>query len=147
MVKLPMPAGLLLEAAIAGGVSDQHLLDVLQKKDLQALQHIGKEDSSWAYLFQFSEENWDTITQAVKDGYTFKFITIRGLQNFMQTRFSFMEDKDFRVEDQLIQLHLLDSQIKVLRSRVPVQWKFVEQSDPNWNYRAVLAHQYKEIKS
>jgi hypothetical protein len=139
MVKLSMPAGLLFEAAIAGGVDGDHLLDVIRTKNLNALSHIGKEEASWFYFFQYAHENWENIVLAVREGYTFKFITIRGLQTLVQTRFSFKEKENFTVGESWIELNLNTTQLEFLKSRIPCQWEFIEQENSSYNFRAVLA--------
>lgn len=146
MAKLSMPAGLLLEAAFAGGICGDQLIEVLKKKDLRALKHIGKKETSWVNLFHYAEENWDSVVEAVQFGYTFKFITIRGLLNLLQTRFGFIEDQDFSAADSYIELNLQNEQLDFLQSRIPKQWQFLKQENKEWNYRAVLS-QPQQIKS
>jgi hypothetical protein len=145
MVKLSMPAGLLLEAAIAGGIEGDHLLDVIKNKNISALRHIGKEESSWLYFFRYAEENWDDIVLALKDGFTFKFITIRGLQNLLQTKFSLKENDDFQMGETWLELNLCDSQLKILKSYIPNQWAFVRQENSIYNFRAVVANTQKIV--
>lgn len=145
MVKLSMPAGLLLEAAIAGGIDGNHLIDVIRKKNINALSHIGKEEASWLNFFHYAEENWEDIVLAIKNGYMFKFITIRGLQNLLQTKFSFKEDEHFKIGDSWLELNLNESHLKFLQSRIPNQWAFVKQENSPYNFRAVLAHTQKVV--
>ncbi|MFE1244282.1 hypothetical protein ACFW35_09145 [Fictibacillus sp. NPDC058756] len=140
MVKLSMPAGLLLEAAIAGGVDGDHLIDVIRNKNISALHHLGKEENSWLNFFRYAEENWEDIVLAVNKGYMFKFITIRGLQNLLQTRFSFKEEEHFKIGDSWLELSLNESQLKFLQCRIPNQWAFVKQENSRYNFRAVVAH-------
>ncbi|MBY6035841.1 hypothetical protein KUV80_04220 [Fictibacillus nanhaiensis] len=141
MTKLSMPTGLLLEAAISGGVAGDKLVEVLLKKDLESLKHIGKEETSWRNLFQFAENNWESIVDAIQNGYSFKFITVRGLQNLLQTRFAFIENQDFQLNESGINLELKNDQLEFLRSRVPTQWQFIKHEHENgkYNYRAVLS--------
>jgi hypothetical protein len=142
-----MPAGLLLEAANAGGVDGDKLIEVLRNRDLQALKHIDKEETSWMYLFQYAEDHWESMIEAIHEGYTYKFITIRGLLNLIQTKFSFTEHKDFSLDDTSIRLALNDEQLSFLQSRVPEQWIFVKnETDDRFNFRAILA-QPQQIKS
>jgi hypothetical protein len=137
-----MPAGLLLEAAIAGGIKGEQLIEVLRNRDLQALKHIGKEESSWMNLFQYAEDHWESIVEAVLEGYTYKFITIRGLLNLIQTKFSFVDNQDFLMEDTKIKLKLNDEQLRFLQSRIPNQWIFMKnETDQHYNFQAILAQQ------
>jgi hypothetical protein len=144
MVKLSMPVGLLIEAAIAGGVAGEQLLDVLRTKNMEALRHIEKEEKSWGNLFVFAEENWETIVSAIHDGYTFKFITIRGLVNLLQTTFKLIENKEYKMNESGIDLKLSDDQLDFLRSRIPDQWVFSKQNRDNFNFHAALP-QTKQI--
>ncbi|OOE10718.1 hypothetical protein [Fictibacillus arsenicus] len=144
-MKLSMPAGLLIEAAIAGGVDGDHLVDVIRQKNISALSHIGKEEASLLNFFHYAEENWEDIVLAIKNGYMFKFITIRGLQNLLQTKFSFKEKEHFKIDDSWLELNLNESQLKFLQSRIPDQWAFVKQENSPFNFRAVLAHTQKLV--
>jgi hypothetical protein len=145
MVKLSMPAGLLLEAAIAGGIDGDHLIDVIRNKNISALSHIGKEEASWLNFFHYADENWEDIVLAVNNGYMFKFITIRGLQNLLHIKFSFKEEEHFKIGDSCLELILNKSQLKFLQSRIPNQWAFVKQENSPCNFRAVLAHAQKVV--
>ncbi|MBN3555441.1 hypothetical protein JYA63_14265 [Fictibacillus nanhaiensis] len=139
MVKLSMPVGLLLEAAIAGGVSGDRLLEVIKTKNYEALRHVGKEESSWTYFFEFAEQNWETVVSAITTGYTFKFITIRGLLNLIQTKYKLKENEDFLMNESGIDMNLLDEQLDFLRSRIPSQWVFKKQEQTKYGVQAFLA--------
>lgn len=145
MVKLPMPVGLLIEAAVAGGVDGDLLIDVIRNKNMKALNHIGKEETSWLNFFQYADENWGNVVQAIQTGYSFKFITIRGLLNLIQTRFAFKENEDFILGDSWMALNLTQSQLEFLISRIPNQWEFVKQEKDHYNYLAVLSHSQLKV--
>lgn len=144
MVKLSMPVALLIEAAIAGGVSGDQFVEVIRTKNMEALRHIGKEEKSWSNFFEYAEENWDTIVSAINSGYTIKFLTIRGLTNLIRTKFSLQENKDFVMGETFIDLTLTQDQLDFLLARIPLQWKFTKQDNDRYNYRAVLS-QTKQI--
>jgi hypothetical protein len=137
MAKLPMPAGLLIEAAFANGINGDSFIEILRNRDLQALKYIGKEDASWLYLFQYAEDNWTSIVEAVFEGYTYKFISIRGLFNLIQTKYSLAES-DILMSDSKIQFNVNDDQLSFLKSRVPDQWLF-QNGDSGYQFEAVLA--------
>ncbi|MBD7964065.1 hypothetical protein [Fictibacillus norfolkensis] len=138
MVKLSMPVGLLLESAIAGGVSGERLLEVVKSRNYEALQHVGKEESSWAYFFDFAEQNWEMVVSAITMGYTFKFITIRGLLNLMQTKYKLKENEDFLLSESGMEMNLSDEQLDFLRSRIPSQWAFKKQEHTKYGVQAFL---------
>lgn len=139
-----MPVALLIEAAIAGGVSGDQFLEVIRTKNMEALRHIGKEEKSWSNFFEYAEENWDSIVSAINSGYTIKFLTIRGLTNLIRTKFSLQENKDFVMGESFIDLKLTQEQLDFLLARIPLQWKFTKQDNNRYNYRAVLS-QTKQI--
>lgn len=134
-----MPVGLLIEAAIAGGIAGERLIEVIKRKNLDALRHIGKEESSWAYLFEYAEQNGDTLVSAIQNGYTYKFITIRGLLNLLKTKYSLIENEDFLMNEFSIELNLKDEQLDFLRSRIPNQWDFTRQENDKYNVHAALS--------
>ncbi|MGM0803628.1 MAG: hypothetical protein ACQET8_02740 [Bacillota bacterium] len=138
MVKLSMPVGLLLESALAGGVSGDRLLEVIRTRNYEALRHVGKEESSWAYFFDFAEQNWETVVSAIRMGYTFKFITIRGLLNLIQTKYKLIENEDFLMNESGIDMNLSDEQLDFLRSRIPSQWVFKKQEHTKYGVQAFL---------
>ncbi|MED1864530.1 hypothetical protein P4V41_13770 [Fictibacillus nanhaiensis] len=139
MVKLSMPVGLLMESAIAGGVSGERLLEVIETKDYEAVRHVGKEESSWAFFFEFAEQNRETIVSAIRTGYTFKFITIRGLLNLLQTKYKLKENEDFLMNESGIDMNLSDEQLDFLRSRIPSQWLFKKKEHTKYCVQAYLA--------
>ncbi|ANC77069.1 hypothetical protein ABE65_009745 [Fictibacillus phosphorivorans] len=139
MVKLSMPVGLLLESAIAGGVSGERLLEVIRTKNFEALRHVGKEESSWTYFFEFAEQNWETVVSAITTGYTYKFITIRGLMNLIQSKYKLKENDDFIMNESGIDMNLSDEQLDFLRSRIPSQWVFKKQEQTKYGVQAFLA--------
>ncbi|MQR96303.1 hypothetical protein [Fictibacillus phosphorivorans] len=139
MVKLSMPVGLLLESAIAGGVSGDRLLEVIRTKNFEALRHVGKEESSWTYFFEFAEQNWETVVSAITTGYTYKFITIRGLMNLIQSKYKLKENDDFIMNESGIDMNLSDEQLDFLRSRIPSQWVFKKQEQTKYGVQAFLA--------
>ncbi|MBH0156128.1 hypothetical protein IHV10_07105 [Fictibacillus sp. 5RED26] len=139
MVKLSMPVGLLMESALAGGVSGERLLEVIETKDYEALRHVGKEESSWTFFFEFAEQNRETVVSAITSGYTFKFITIRGLLNLLQTKYKLKENEDFLMNESGIDMNLSDEQLDFLRSRIPSQWVFKKQEQSQYCVQSYLA--------
>ncbi|GGB54583.1 hypothetical protein [Fictibacillus barbaricus] len=145
MVKLSMPVALLIEAAIAGGVAGNQLVEVIRTKNMEALRHIGKEEKSWSNFFEYAEQNWDTIVSAINSGYTIKFLTIRGLTNLIRTKFSLKENNDFVMGESFIDLTLTQEQLDFLLAKIPLQWKFTKQDNDRYNYRAVLSQTKQNV--
>ncbi|SDM46132.1 hypothetical protein SAMN04488137_0245 [Fictibacillus solisalsi] len=94
--KLPMPAGMRIEQARAAGLEDETLFQALKNKDLSLLNAAGKE-LDWEYLFSYTEQHEEQIKSAIFYGYQFKFLTINGLRNLLETRFALIEEKDFKL--------------------------------------------------
>lgn len=140
-----MPVALLIEAAIAGGVAGNQLVEVIRTKNMEALRHIGKEEKSWSNFFEYAEQNWDTIVSAINSGYTIKFLTIRGLTNLIRTKFSLKENNDFVMGESFIDLTLTQEQLDFLLAKIPLQWKFTKQDNDRYNYRAVLSQTKQNV--
>lgn len=71
-------------------------------------------------------------------GYTFKFITIRGLLNLIQTKYKLKENEDFLMNESGIDMNLSDEQLDFLRSRIPSQWVFKKQEHTKYGVQAFL---------
>lgn len=67
--------------------------------------------------------------------------------NLIRTKFSFVENQDFSMDESSVQLTLNENQLRFLQSRVPEQWMFIKNDKhQRFNFRAILA-QRQQINS
>jgi hypothetical protein len=125
--KLPMPAGLILERAAAKGLAGADLADAVRYKNRPAFQDAGISEESIDFIFQFGEENMEACENAILHSYEFKFLSIRGLQNFLIARLGLEEGKDFTfTETHLDRVMIPADKFQGVRETVPGNWVFAE---------------------
>lgn len=126
-VTLPQPVALRLEIARAGGLSEEALLGAIREKRIDALQRFGPEQLSWDILSEYADEYPDDLERAIREGYAFKFLTIRGLTSYLRYRFGLHEKADYRlVEEGLDGVRLEQSDIALLKGTIPAFWLITE---------------------
>ncbi|MFC0186675.1 hypothetical protein ACFFJY_00150 [Fictibacillus aquaticus] len=137
-VKLPMPAGLILERAAAKGLAGAVLADAVRYKNRPAFQETGISEESIDFIFEYGSENMEICENAILQGYEFKFLSIRGLQNFLIARLGLEEGKDFTIsETHLDRVVIPAEKYQGVRETIPGNWVFaeLEQSGDGGIYR------------
>ncbi|UUZ79024.1 hypothetical protein LJK88_27690 [Paenibacillus sp. P26] len=125
--KLPRPVGIRIEIAKAGGLTDNELISLIQRGDYSALRQAGPDQLSWDILKEYAEENGTALEQAIREGYTFSFLTVRGLIHYLLYRFGLKQQQDFQVtEGALDGVALTGAEVADLRSTVPAFWHLTE---------------------
>jgi len=127
-IKLPMPIGLLLERAKGYGFSESRLLAILNQRDHTAFPNEHNEQISWNVLFDYAAEHRFPIARALREGYTFKFITIRGLKRLLAFKFNRHPGTDYVEEEgKITGLTLTRFETDALRSLLSPQWALIIQ--------------------
>ncbi|MFC7370789.1 hypothetical protein ACFQPF_03795 [Fictibacillus iocasae] len=124
-VKLPMPAGLILERAAAAGLKGADLADAVRDQNRSAFKEAGISEESIDYILEFGAQNQEVWDSAVYHGYVFKFLSIRGLQNFLIARLGLKEGEDFVFyETFLDSVRIPADSLSSLKETVPGNWMF-----------------------
>ncbi|MBA2939490.1 hypothetical protein HZF08_14335 [Paenibacillus sp. CGMCC 1.16610] len=126
-VKLPQPIGVRIEAARAYGISGTELTEILRSGDFNRLKNAVLDDWTWDSLFEYAASRREECEEAILHGYSFTFITIRGLKTYLKYRFGLVEDQDFSSSEYGVeQLRLNQEELVQLRETIPdVHWHIV----------------------
>ncbi|MCS7464160.1 hypothetical protein N0M98_29075 [Paenibacillus doosanensis] len=128
VVKLPQPVGLRIEIARAAGLSDETIIDLIRRKDAETLRRTGPESLPWDILIEHGAERGEELERAIREGYAFTFLTVRGLIHYLLYRFGLKEGADYtRSEGALEGVPLTGAQLSGLRSAIPSFWRISEQ--------------------
>lgn len=125
--KLPQPVAIRIEIARAGGLSDEALIQWIDRGDTAALQPLGPEWLTWDILTEYAEQHGDDLRKAIREGYEFKFLTIRGLIHYLLYRFGLREQADYRLNGSVLEgVALPREDVRRLRETIPAYWDIVE---------------------
>lgn len=126
-VKVPQPVGIRLEIARAGGLTEEALIEAIRDKRIESLQRVGPEQLPWDILIEYGEQYPAELERAIREGYEFKFLTIRGLTSYLHYRFGLKEPSDYRIVDEALEgIRLNASDIALLEATIPAFWHIAE---------------------
>jgi hypothetical protein len=127
-VRLPQPVGLRLEALKASGLSDHAIIRALQRADAETLRRVVPEEPwDWDILLRFAESDWDDCVRAIREGYVYRYLTIRGLKHLLRYRYRLKEGEDYLDRGtHLEQVKLNPRDLPSLRATLSAHWSVVE---------------------
>lgn len=115
LVKIPLPVAYMVETLRCNGVTNEDILAQIEKKDVSPWNQI-HDRFDFTKLLQIAEEDMEAFRSLLYDGYTVKFITIRGLQNLLKLRFNLLADEDYELtETGIANLRIKPDQLAILR--------------------------------
>lgn len=128
----------MIETLRGQGVSNTEILNQIKRKDVTPWVHIN-EHFDFNELIKLADQDQESFTSIIEDGYQIKFITIRGLQTLLKLKFQLIEGRDYQLTNKGIkELHIKKDawlQLKSLLSKnCLVQEEALEQ---NSSYRNV----------
>lgn len=144
IARLPQPYGLRIEMIRAGGFSDQELLKLVGSGTEKTLKEQVNSEIGWAGFLDYAQEDWITISTAVRSGYRFKFLTIGGLKDLLSIRHGKEEGKDYVYDGTRISgLKLNPSEYSRLEAILPANWslaKELPQADDSGPVAVSISH-------
>ncbi|MBS4210353.1 hypothetical protein [Bacillus sp. FJAT-50079] len=112
-IKISLPTAYMIETLRHHGVSDQELLQQTEKKDVSPWKGFNT-NFDFNELVELSEKN--DFRSIIQDGYTIKFVTIKGLQNLLRLKFNQLEERNYHLTEKGIAELVLDQpQYKTLK--------------------------------
>ncbi|PLT31399.1 hypothetical protein [Peribacillus deserti] len=124
-IRLPLPVGLKIESILSKGISKQSLSRSLMQNNMTHITSLGADENDAAYLFQYASEHKSDCITAVEQGYEFKFLTIRGLKNFLQLRYGLIDGVDLIFkEDSLESVKLRKAWLRDIETAITKHWSF-----------------------
>lgn len=117
-LKLTMMEAVLLEFLRSNGTSNEYLLRNLEN-------HSWEDTFNTEYqtLLKVYEQDKDQFRELLENGYSVKFITFNGLKNLLKLKFKKVEDNDYKLVDNTIELlELNPQQLTALRQLLSINW-------------------------
>lgn len=129
-VKVSQRTALILERLRRDGITQEQLVDALERQDIAPLEQITSSQTDFQEWFTYAIEHNEPLVQAVKEGYRITFNTIQGLKMWLDYRFLLEEDDDYTEgEGRLDEITLTADQIEQLKEAIAVNWVVLEQED------------------
>ena len=96
--KITLMDAYMIETLRSNGISDNELLTQLELKDLSFLEKLNS-NFDFNELFKLYEQDPYRFKSILTDGYTVKFITMKGLQNLLKMKFDKINERDYQLVD------------------------------------------------
>lgn len=129
-VKVSQRTALILERLRRDGITQDQLIDALERQDVAPLEQITSSQTDFQEWFNYAAEHGEPLVQAVKEGYRITFNTVQGLKMWLDYRFLLEEDDDYTEgEGRLDDIKLSPDQIEQLKNALAVNWVVLEQSE------------------
>ena len=136
--RITLPAAYMIETLRSNGVSDDTLLTQVEQKDVSAWEELSTFDFN--DLVELYNHDQNTFKSILRDGYTVKFVTIRGLQTLLKLRFDKIPERDYQLTSKgITQLRIEEQQLTIITQMLSKNWIISEPSSPNNN------EQFKEV--
>lgn len=118
--RISQNSAVLLEKARSFGLSDEQLLDVIEKNDVTPLEQSGTDYTEWV---SYAREHNENLEAAIKVGYQMTFNTVYGLKNWLKFRFGLEAEKDYTEgEGRFDGLKLNEKDASFIQSALASNW-------------------------
>lgn len=104
VIKISLPIAVMIETLKRNEISDHEILNQIEQKDVSQWEDISG-GLDFYELLSFAEQNETAFKSIILEGYSIKFMTIRGLQNLLQLKFDKKRDRDYELTEKGI-VHL-----------------------------------------
>ena len=83
-------------------------------------------------LVKLYNQNQNTFNSIILDGYTVKFVTMRGLQTLLKLRFDKISERDYQLTNKgITQLRIEEHQLTTLKQMLSRNWIISESGSQN----------------
>lgn len=120
-------------------LSDDELLARLEKKDIAFFERI-KSNFDFNELVKLHEQNPITFKSILLDGYSVKFITLKGLQNLLKIKFDKIDERDYKLlENGISHLTIEEATYPILKQMLSKNWSIqnLTEQDSNQSTRSI----------
>lgn len=137
--KISLPTAYMIETLRSNSVSNQELLEQIEKKDVSVWADIHS-PFDFNALVTLADEDKDFFRSVIEDGYQVKFVTINGLQRLLELKFGKLPDRDFTLnENGIDHLQMDEEQLLLLKQILSNNWIVSESlSDNVYNVKIEL---------
>ncbi len=122
-VKLSQWDAITLEALRVHGWSDEELISRIKSGDLPEDKSAFK--FNYVDLRKLAYEEEEVLVSAVKNGYTIKFNTIRGIESWILFALNVQGEASFEPGQEMVRVSLTDDQKGIVEEVLAYGWKFV----------------------
>ncbi|MEI4769090.1 hypothetical protein WAX74_05370 [Psychrobacillus sp. FJAT-51614] len=130
--KVSMMDAILIEILRSNGVSNNEILQQLERKDIQSWE-TDYPNNNFHSLFSLFEEDKNKFESILQEGYTVKFVTRNGLKNLLKLKYQKIDERDFELlENGIKHLEIDEQQLSSLKQLLSINW--VIQEDTNKTY-------------
>ncbi len=137
--KISLMDAYLIETLRNNGVSNDELLDQLERQDVSPWGKV-KPEFDFTALINLYEQDPKAFASILSDGYTVKFITMKGLQNLLKMKFDKIEERDFQLSDNGVShLKVDEDTYPALKQMLSKNWIILELSEQD------SSHSIREI--
>lgn len=124
--RISLPTAYMIETLRSNGISDEQILHQIKERDVTPWDRLHS-NFDFTNLVELADQDGINFASIIQDGYTVKFITIRGLQTLLQLKFDKIVDRDYQVAETGISgLQLEESDFMVLKQLLSRNCKIQE---------------------
>lgn len=129
--RISLPAAYMIETLRSNGISDDQILHQIGERDVTPWDRLDS-NFDFNHLVELADQDRTGFKSIIQDGYTVKFVTIRGLQTLLQLKFKKQADRDYQVTETGISgLQLEESDFTVLKQLLSRNCKIQEMLPAN----------------
>ena len=126
-----LPIAYMIETLRSNGVSNEELLIQIKQKDISPWEEL-KSPFDFDELVKLYDQNQNTFNSIILDGYTVKFVTMRGLQTLLKLRFDKMSERDYQLTNKgITRLRMEEHQLTTLKQMLSRNWIISESDSQN----------------
>ncbi len=123
---ISLPTAYMIETLRSNGISDEQILHQINDRDVTPWDRLHS-NFDFTNLVELADQDRVRFESIIQDGYTVKFVTIRGLQTLLQLKFEKQADRDYQVTETGISgLQLEEADFMVLKQLLSRNCKIQE---------------------
>lgn len=128
---ITLPTAYMIETLRNNGISDEQILHQIKERDVTPWDRLHS-NFDFTNLVELADKDQTIFESIIRDGYTVKFVTIRGLQTLLQLKFDKIADRDYQVTETGISgLQLEESDFTELKQLLSPNCKIQESLPAN----------------
>ncbi|GIO21505.1 hypothetical protein [Oceanobacillus sp. J11TS1] len=124
--KISLMEAYMIETLRANGITDEEIIEKVKEENVSSLKQI-HDKFDLEQLITLAEKDFTAFEQALKDGYTVKFVTVRGLENLLKLKFQKEAGKDYKKTETGIQsLQADEAVLREVKEILSPNWKIIK---------------------
>lgn len=95
---ISLPIAYMIETLRSHGITDEEILLQIGERDVTPWDRL-ESNFDFNRLIELADQDQTIFESIIRDGYTVKFVTMRGLQTLLQLKFKKQADLDYQVTE------------------------------------------------